>query len=292
VSGWRPSVSVVVPAYNAERTIAECVESLLELDYPQDRLELRVVDNSSGDRTAEIVRGYGDRVIVMHESRRGPSAARNAGLQAATGEVVAFTDADCRVDSGWLTALVAPLEDRRVGIAGGLILARPPANDVELFGESIHDHHLAIEVFDPGYVITMNWASRRETLLELGGFDEDFRRGEDVDLSYRAIQAGYELAFAESAVVYHRNETGLPGLLREGFLHGLASVQTRKRHERFLRDLGHTYVNGRAYKEIGSRLVDWARGREPQRARCEAVFNSGKKAGKLVGSVRFRHLDL
>jgi glycosyltransferase involved in cell wall biosynthesis len=293
VSGRLPTATVVVPAYNAERTIDECVRSLLDLRYPEGALELIVVDNGSSDATAGRLRTYGDRVRVMQASRRGPSAARNAGLRGAEGEVVAFTDADCRVEPDWLARLAEPLERDEVAIAGGRILARRPANDVELFGEVIHDHRQAIEVFDPPYAITMSWASRRATLRELGGFDESVRRGEDVDLSYRAIQAGYQIAFVESAVVYHRNESSLAGLFREGFLHGVGGVRTRKRHERFLHELGHRGgVNGRAYAEIGRRALDWARGRDAERARCETAFNSGKRAGQLLGSLRFRHLDL
>jgi glycosyltransferase involved in cell wall biosynthesis len=292
MTSWRPTVSVIVPAYNAEGTIDDCLRSLRDQSYPAEKLEVRVVDNGSTDGTAEVLARHAGRVVLLHERRRGPAAARNAGLRGARGEVIAFTDADCVTDPGWLGHLVAPLRDSRVGIAGGTILARRPANEVERFGEEIHDHRQAIEVFDPPYAITMNWASRREVLETAGGFDEHFRRCEDVDLSYRLIQAGYTLAFAPEAVVYHHNERHLRGLFEEGFLHGFYGVQSRKRHDAFLRDLGHGAVNRQAYAQIGARLVDWALRRDPARASCEAVFNSGKKAGKLAGSVRFRHVDL
>jgi GT2 family glycosyltransferase len=292
VTPWQPSASVVVPAYDAERTIDECLRSLLDLRYPADRLELVVVDNGSTDGTAEALRRYDGRIAIVHERRRGPATARNAGLRTATGEVVAFTDADCVVEPDWLTHLVAALEDPGVGIAGGTILSRQPANAVERFGEAIHDHQKAIEVYEPPYAITMSWASRREVLRALGGFDERFLRSEDVDLSYRVAQADYRLVFVEHAVVRHRNEADLPGLFREGFAHGFYGVRTRKRHELFLRELGHASVNGRAYADIGARMLDWARRRDDARSRCDAVFNSGKKAGKLLGSVRFGHLDL
>lgn len=287
-----PTVSVIVPVHNGERTIDECLDSLLALDYPPERLEVRVVDNGSSDDTARALRRRGDRIAVVTERRRGPAAARNAGLHTATGDVLAFTDADCVVEPDWLAHLVAALEDPGVGIAGGTILARGPANDVERFGELIHDHRMAIEVYEPAYAITMSWASRRDVLLALGGFDEAFRRAEDVDLSYRVLQAGYALAFVPEAVVRHRNECTLPGLFREGFQHGFHGVRARKRHEGFLRQFGHGNVNGRAYADIGARMVAWARRRDDARSRCDAVFNSGKKAGKLVGTVRFGHIDL
>ena len=251
-----------------------------------------MVDNGSRDGTADALRSYGDRIVRLQEATRGPAAARNAGLRGARGEVVAFTDADCRVDPDWLTAVVAPLDNPRVGIAGGTIRAIPPASDVERFGELIHDHRQAIEVFEPPYAITMNWASRRAVLDELGGFDERFRRCEDVDLSYRMTQAGYTLAFAPNAVVYHHNEENLAGLFREGFQHGFHGVHALKHHQEFLRGFGHARVDRQGYIAIGARMFDWARGRDRSTSRCDAVFNSGKKAGKLLGSMRFGHLDI
>ena len=283
---------MVVPVYNGEETIADCVDSLLALQYPQERVEVLVVDNGSRDRTTDVLRRYSDRIVPLEESTRGPAPARNAGLRRATGDVVAFTDADCRVEPGWLVALVAPLEDPKIGIAGGSIRALPPANDVERFGDVIHDHRMAIEVYKPPYAITMNWASRRSVLEELGGFDERFRRCEDVDLSYRMTQAGYGLAFAPAAVVYHRNEDRLGGLFLEGFAHGVHSVLALKHHDEFVRAFGHSRLDWQGYVAIGTRMLDWARGRDGAKSRCDAVFNSGKKAGKLLGSLRFGHLDI
>ena len=129
-------------------------------------------------------------------------------------------------------------------------------------------------------------------ICALGGFDERFRRAEDVDLSYRISQAGYRLAFVPEAVVYHRNEDSLPGLFREGFAHGFHGVQARKRHETMLSALGHPAVNTRAYGDIAAGLLRWARRADDANSRCLAVFNAGKKAGKLAGSARFCHLDL
>ena len=289
---YEPTVSVIVPTYDAEATIDECVRSLLELRYPPAKLELVVVDNGSRDGTVRALEQYGQRIAFLGERKRGAAAARNAGLRVANADVVAFTDADCTVESDWLRHLVGPLADPGVGIAGGAIRAAPQANEIERFGEEIHDHRRAIEEFRPPYAVTGSWASRRQVLQELGGFDERFLRGQDVDLSYRAIQAGYRLTFVAEAIVYHRNEDTLAGLFREGFVHGFHGVQARKRHEAFLRRYGHGRGGRPHYTEIGARLLDWARGRDAPRARCDAAFKSGKKAGRLLGSLRFGYLDL
>jgi cellulose synthase/poly-beta-1,6-N-acetylglucosamine synthase-like glycosyltransferase len=288
-----PSVAVIVPAYNAAATIDACVRSLLELRYPADRLELRVVDNGSTDATPAALRRYGERLVVLGERRRGAGAARNAGLAGASAEVVAFTDADCVVDPDWLAHLVGPLRDPGVGIAGGTILATRPTNHVERFGEAVYDHREAIEVYRPPYAITMSWASRAAVLREQGGFDERFLRGQDVELSYRIVQAGYRLAFVPEALVRHRHPDTLPELFRKGFAHGFHGVRVSKRHDDLLRQHGsRRRLSRRAYARIAARLGDWARGRDRAPALCDAVFNSGKRAGKLVGSARFGHIDL
>ncbi|MDQ5821152.1 MAG: glycosyltransferase [Actinomycetota bacterium] len=292
--GGLPRVSVVVAAYNMKQTVGDCLDSLLAQSYPKDQVELIVVDNASTDGTSRVLQAYEGRVRILHELKRGPAAARNAGLAAAQGDLVAFIDADCVADEEWLRNIVRQLDDPSVGIAGGTIHAARPCNWVERFGEAIHDHRQSIEVFRPPYVISMNWCSRLAVLRRLNFFDERFQRTEDVDLSYRVVQAGYSLVFQPDAIVWHRNVRTLPALFKKGFQHGYYSVQAGKRHAAFLSaTLGHRRrVNGRAYVAIGSHPLDSARGAERAMSLCHAVFDSGKKIGKACGSVRFRHVDL
>lgn len=292
--GGLPHVSVVVAAYNMKQTVGDCLDSLLAQRYPNDKVEFIVVDNASTDGTSGVLRAYEGRVRILHERKRGPAAARNAGLAVAQGDLVAFIDADCIADDEWLRNIVQPLDDVSVGIAGGAIHATWPCNWVERFGEAIHDHRQSIEVFRPPYAITMNWCSRLAVLERLNFFDERFQRTEDVDLSFRVVQAGYSLVFQPDAIVWHRNVRTLPALFKKGFQHGYYSVQAGKRHEAFLAaTLGRRRrVNGRAYVAIGLRLLDSVRGVERAMSLCHAVFDSGKKLGKACGSVKFRYVDL
>jgi glycosyltransferase involved in cell wall biosynthesis len=287
-----PLVSVVVPVFNGEATIAACIDSLMGSDYPAGRFEVVVVDNRSTDRTAAILAGYGERIVLTREATRGPAAARNRGVRAASGEIVAFTDADCTVDPDWLIRLTGPLNDPSVGIVGGRILSRRPCNAVELFGETIHDHSKAIGVFKPPYVISMNWASRRSVLVDAGLFDEAFLRCEDVDLSQRILRLGYRIVYAPAAVVYHRNEDSLAGLFREGFQHGVWSVRHNREHHEFNLQFGHRRLNPRSYRAIGTNLWAALRGIRRPDALCQAIFDVGKKCGKITGSVRFGYIDL
>jgi glycosyltransferase involved in cell wall biosynthesis len=223
-----PRVSVIVPVYNGEHTIGDCVESIFGLSFPRNEVELLLIDNASSDGTPAIIDRYRDRAVILHERKRGPAAARNRGLLHATGDIVAFTDADCVVDRDWLSRLIAPLTDPVVGIVGGTILATAPCNAVEEFGERIHDHRMAIEVYSPPYAITMNWASRRSVLEEVGPFDEELLRCEDCDLAYRVVAAGYRIVHEPAAVVYHHTERSLVGLITEGYAHGYHSIPLLK----------------------------------------------------------------
>lgn len=266
-----PRVSIVVPVYNGQRTIDDCVRSLLDLSASDPEFELIIVDNASTDGTAGLLARYGERARILYEARRGPSAARNRGLMNARGEIVAFTDADCVVHRDWLREIVRPLEDPAVGIVGGTILAREPCNDIERFGERIHDHRLAIEYYQPPYAITMNWASRRAVLESVGPFDPDLLRGEDGDLAYRIVQAGYRITFAPGAVVYHSNERTLLGLAREGYAHGYHSVPVLRKHARFLESYPPA---SRPPQARAGRPLYWS------------VFNLGKSLGKAVATRR------
>jgi cellulose synthase/poly-beta-1,6-N-acetylglucosamine synthase-like glycosyltransferase len=281
------TVSVVVAVRNAVATLRPCIESLLQLDYPSDRLQLLCVDNASTDATPRILAEYGERLTVVGEPRRGPAAARNRGLREARGEVVAFTDADCIVDRGWLRALVRPLGDPAVGAVGGRILSRRPANVVERFGERIHDHERALTVCRPPYAITMNWASRRGVLEEVAGFNEDLLRCEDVDLSYRILQSGYRLLYEPMATVYHHNERTPWGLMHEGYAHGYHAVAVLGLHAAFIDGIGA--ARSAAQASVAAAGPDRAAARVWSDPVWWSLFNLGKRLGRLHAAIAARH---
>src|SRR5438067_4978284 len=124
--GRWPTASVVVCTYNGSRTIAECVQALLDLDYPH--YEVIVVDDGSSDGAGELAAAQGAHVRVIHTANRGLSAARNVGIQASQAEIVAFCDDDCRADRHWLRYLVSSLvKSTHVGVGGPNI---PPPDRV------------------------------------------------------------------------------------------------------------------------------------------------------------------
>lgn len=273
------AATIVVAAYNEAPTVAACVASLLAMSHSNLAVEIVVVDNGSTDGTPDILARFGDSIRVLVERTRGAAAARNCGIRAARGPIVAFADADCVVEPDWLTHLIAPLADRTVGIAGGTILSLAGANRIARFGDVIHDHRDAIERQEHPYVISMNWASRREVLIEAGLFDEALLRGQDVDLSWRIRQAGYRLVYAPEAVLRHHNQHTLRGLAREGYVHGRHSVRVARKH-------GHRVDGRRSVTGSGLRLKAGLsallHGPDRIDGLLGLVFNAGKGVGELV----------
>jgi hypothetical protein len=173
----------------------------------------------------------------LREPRRGASVARNAGARAATGQLIAFTDADCCPHPDWLGALVAPLVDPSVGAAAGRLLSTPPSGVVEAFGSlftlqlpGAPARHTRWTPWAGGFP-TANLAVRRELLHRLGGFDESVAiYGEDYDLCARIYATGTAIAYTPAAVVEHQHRVRLGPMLRQAFGFGRSHAWLMRRH--------------------------------------------------------------
>lgn len=277
------AVSVIVPTFNEAGAIDACLRSLRAQRLPAGEIEILVVDNGSTDGTLDRLRAWGDLIRVMHEPVRGASAARNRGVRDARGPIVAFTDADCTVEPGWLAALIAPLEDPAVGITGGPILSRVGANRIERFGEAIHAQRRSIEDFPP-YVASGNWASSRQVLLEVGLFDLALQRGQDVDLSWRVFRAGYRLVFVDGARVRHENQRTLRGLIREGYVHGLHGVALARKHTAHFPEVRRHFST--PLRRLRRDVAGLRSGEPTLHALLRIAFDVGKALGEWRGLAR------
>ena len=244
-----PRVSVVVCAYNAADTLEDCLTSLETVTYPD--YEIILVNDGSKDRTGEIGRRH-PRVRVIDTPNHGLSAARNVGLAEARGEIVAYTDADVRVDRDWLTFLVQPFLTSDVVGSGGLNVV--PADDPPMAqciarapGEPTHvllDDRIAEHV--PG----CNMAFRREALLEIGGFNPIYlRAGDDVDVCWRMQARGWRIGFAGAALVWHHHRSSVKAYWRQQVGYGEGETWLMAHHpEKFLD--GHMLWRGRIYSPL------------------------------------------
>ena len=176
-------VSIIVPVLNEERLIAQSVESLLRLDYPEDRYEIIVVDNNSTDRSASIVRRY-PRVRLLHEPEPGDFAARNRGAAESSGALLAFTDSDTAPAADWLSASVRAMEDPEVDVVVGYL----ELGDEEQRLLDMMERYEATRgdfVFgsdDPAlyYGFTCNQIVRRSAFEDVGPFPPVFRNADTV----------------------------------------------------------------------------------------------------------------
>lgn len=234
------TVSVVVPVYNAMRTLPRCLAALAQLSPAPD--EILVVDNGSTDGSGGRLEAFalecgGGGVRVLHEPRRGAAAARNAGIRAAKGEVIAFTDADCAPEPAWLRHLTEPFEDPTVGAVAGRVVAAPPTATLELFSAlytlQSADQPVRRRQWTPweGGYPTANLAVRRALLDDLGGFDESVGiYGEDYDLCARLYARRTAIVYVPDARVAHHHRTSLGGMLRQAFGFGRSHAYLLRRH--------------------------------------------------------------
>jgi len=191
-----PSASVVVPTLGRPEQLSCCVAALAALDYPRDRLEVLVIDDEDGT---------------------GPSAARNRGLDAARGDVVAFTDDDCEPAADWLRVLAEAWQNDPERAYGGTVenaleddLAAEIAQRIIRAGYS--------HVNEPGdarFLTSNNLLFPTERLRDLGGFDTSLRTSEDRDLCDRWRLRGHRLEHVPQAIVRHRHVGGLREFWRQ-----------------------------------------------------------------------------
>jgi GT2 family glycosyltransferase len=247
-----PRVSVLVCTYNGSRTLRQTCDALDAVDYPD--YEVIVVDDGSTDDSAAIAASYDFRIISTEN--RGLSSARNTGLMAASGEIVAYLDDDAMPDPDWLTYLVEAFNADGYDAVGGPNLPVPgdgavadavavsPGNPIHvLFGDRDAEHI-------PG----CNSAFRTEALRSIGGFDPQFRAaGDDVDVCWRVRDAGGRIGYSAGAIVWHHRRDTVPRYLKQQRGYGAAeALLERKWPDRYSTG-GHVSWRGRLYGESAPR---------------------------------------
>ena len=206
-----PRISVLIPVYRDWQPLADCLQALSRQDWPATDFEVLVINNDTAPPAAELALPPG---VTLLQAPQGHSyAARNAGLAVARGQVLAFTDADCRPEPGWLSAGWAALE-QGADLAGGAVRIDPARRGL------IADHDRAFAFQQQAYVahggaVTANLFVRRAVFEAIGRFNAGLQSGGDFEFCRRAVAAGWRLAYADTAEVTHPPRDSVAALLRK-----------------------------------------------------------------------------
>jgi len=231
-----PFISVVIPARNTEDIIENCLKSLREVDYPKDRMEVIIADGLSTDRTGEIAESYGAKVIANPGLR--VVSGRNIGFEAAQGELIAFSDADCVMDRYWLKNSIKYFEDDRVAGIGGPNLI--PQSE-SAFGKAaglLFDYASAFGGGAPTRVYDKviesrahgsNAIYRANVLRRVMPIDEDMFEGEDVVMNQRITRLGHKLLYVPDVIVHHYRRATPRKWWSQMYRYGLGKILMKRK---------------------------------------------------------------
>ncbi|MFZ3387221.1 MAG: glycosyltransferase family 2 protein, partial [Candidatus Hydromicrobium sp.] len=216
-----PEISISIVNLNGEKYLKDCLDSIKKLNYPQDKLEIILVDNGSTDKSLNLVSsGYPQVKIIKNGKNMGFAFANNQAARAAKGEYVAFLNNDTRVDKDWLIELLRPIYMDKEVVASGSKVLSIDGKKLDFVGGMINFEGKGFQI-DYGvpadkdkynlysYLPFVNGGAMmvdRRVFLETGGFDEDFfAYYEDVDFGWRLWVLGYKVVFAPKSIVYHHH---------------------------------------------------------------------------------------
>ncbi len=271
----KPFVSIINPIRNAQRTLEKCLESLVALDYPKEKLEYIFADGGSTDSTVALIRQWQQKYpqvkLVEVANCKSPGEARNAALKVAKGDYILFTDGDCYARKDWVDKILEPFfKDPKIGMVGGEIFTmRTDHNDTEIYCEQTKflsvagrcrltaegyypgiEKNLPHEVngnIDSPFFATANAAVSKEAADAIGREFWHEITNEDVDFSIRIIKKGYKLYYKPDAVVEHMHRMHLKDYSKQlygyGFGHPLpVREHAKKVFEVCLQYCGYIYI--------------------------------------------------
>jgi GT2 family glycosyltransferase len=285
MSDEAPLISVVIPTYNRPEPLRACLESLTRLRAPAGGFEVVVVDDGSDPPLAPVVEAKADRLParLIRQANAGPAAARNAGVEAAAGRYIAFTDDDCAPDPDWLCVLADRLNQHPGALIGGRIVNALPQN----LGATASQHLIGYlyGYYNDGpaarFLTSNNMAVSRRAFQEAGGFDTNLRRAaaEDRELSDRWVHQGRPCRYEPDAIIHHAHRMTLRQYWRQHFSYGRGAwyyhqVRGRRVSEGVRKEPLRFYLD----------LITYPFGREPlRRALPLAVLMFLSQAANALG---------
>jgi GT2 family glycosyltransferase len=212
-------VSIVIPNFNGQKYLGDCIDSLYRIDFPREDYEIIIVDNASTDHSrAFICSTYPDVILIKAEKNLGFASGCNLGIRNASGEYIVLLNNDTVVDANWLKELVVVADrDKDVAIVGSKLLFKDNPSQIQNAASYLTDRgdggDLASHQPDEGQYDTTNESMavcgasmliRRTLIQDIGALDEDFfAYYEDMDLCYRTRLYGKKIVFTSKSIVYH-----------------------------------------------------------------------------------------
>lgn len=224
--------SIIIPAYNAENTIATCLESALNQSVQKKDYEVIVIDDGSRDNTLKIAENYP--VRIKPQRNQGPATARNNGAEQAKGDILIFTDSDCELDFNFLKNITAPFkhDPEIVGVQGSYktkqtqFMARFGQVEIENRYKKMSKNKYT------DFIGTYAAAYRKDIFQKYNGFDTGFplASGEDTEFSYKLHRNGHKMIFEPQAFVYHRHPAKLTKYIKSKFYRGYWRIRLYRKH--------------------------------------------------------------
>ncbi len=221
-----PEISIVIPVKDRADELQRCLTSISNLNYPQKKLQIIVVDDGSSDDSAEVARNHGARVVPSGGCGRGPAAARNVGAALASGELLAFIDSDCSASTAWLNELVPAFSNPRMAAVGGRVDGMCNQSNVDRYESTMSSLSLGARErtgssgTDTFYLPSCNLLVRRSAFRSAGGFKDEMHVGEDVDLTWRLRDSGWTIAYIPAGNVLHEHRSTLRSFMSRRFDYG------------------------------------------------------------------------
>ncbi len=238
-----PKVSIIIPAHHISPDLVECINSLTRLDYPQEKIEVLIVQDGMTSNTTLDHKGLNINHIVLEKSQ-GPATARNAGASKASGEIFAFLDADCIANKNWLKEILPFFQADGIGAVGGFVEGFYKKSFLDRYEEVSSSLNLGSRLLyernseSTLYVPTCNMLVSREAFNTAGGFKDGLRVGEDVDFCWRMRALGFAVLYIPFGKVAHKHRNRLLAMLRRRSDYGTSEAPLysshREKRKRFL----------------------------------------------------------
>ncbi|MBN2791921.1 MAG: mycofactocin biosynthesis glycosyltransferase MftF [Desulfuromonadales bacterium] len=231
-----PTVSIVIPVKDRADDLRHCLNSLQQLNYPQDRLEVVVVDDGSSDATPQVAEELGAILLESGAVGGGPALARNKGASVATGEILAFIDSDCTAADDWLSDLLPAFSDEKLAAVGGWVDGMHLGSALDRYEAVMSSLNLGRREMSGGaggdtfYLPSCNLLMRKTAFTAAGGFRSELQVGEDVDLTWRLRDAGWKIQYLPCGTVYHAHRSRVWPFMRRRFDYGTSEGLLQQLH--------------------------------------------------------------